>query len=394
MTERSSRLQELPFVSVVMPVRNEAPHIARTLRALLAGDYPTQRMEVLVVDGCSTDETAEIVEAVAEADRRVQRLENPAGSAAAGLNIGVAAARGSVIVRMDGHVIPAGDYVTRCVDALERTGAAAVGGRMVGRGETDFGRAVAAAQATRLGSGGARYRIGGEGPVDTVYLGAWRRETLLALGGFDETLPRNQDYELCVRVRAAGGQVWLDPAIRSETITRGTVPGLARQYFHYGEGRAGTTVRHPRSLRGRQAAPPALMALLVGSRALGRRVPVLGRIGAVAAGAYAVAVGAASLRAASRMRDRGEASGAAWLPTVFLIMHNSWAAGFWWGLIGELAARARRPRVRRENRARRESGDRRHAVGWRQNQPRSRVRVRRDASDADAGAGIESGGLT
>jgi GT2 family glycosyltransferase len=201
-------------------------------------------------------------------------LDNPAGRTPIGLNLGLAAARGAVIVRMDGHTLPAADYVGACVRALEQSGAWAVGGRLVGRGETSFGRAVAAATASPFGAGDARFRLGGTGgaqlrlggagPVDTVYLGAWRREVFERVGGFDPALARNQDYELCLRIRAAGGTVWLDPSIRSTTCVRGSPGALARQYFGYGIGRAATWRRHPRSLRLRQALP----ALFVAAQAL------------------------------------------------------------------------------------------------------------------------------
>jgi succinoglycan biosynthesis protein ExoA len=317
-----------PFVSVIVPVRQEARHIGATLAALLGGDYPADRIEVLVIDGRSTDGTRAVVESLAARDGRFRLLDNPAGTAPAGLNIGLRAARGEIIVRMDAHTLPAPDYVTACVDALERTGAWAVGGPMVGRGETAFGRAVAVATATRLGAGDARFRLGGAGPVDTVYLGAWPRAVLDRVGGFDEGLPRNQDYELAVRIRAAGGMVWLDPGIRSTTVTRGTPGALARQYFGYGTGRAGTWRRHPRSLRWRQTVPAllvAVLALAIPTAVLNPRArPALGALSAGYAGAVA-------LRSASGAR-RADARAALWPPVAYATIHLAWGIGFWLGL--------------------------------------------------------------
>lgn len=152
-----------PFVSIVMAVRDEARHIDDVLDALLAGTYPADRLEVVVADGGSTDGTAARLAARVATDPRVRCVGNPAATAAAGLNRAVEAARGDVIVRMDGHAFPAPDYVAACVGALARTGAAAVGGRMVGRGETPVGRAVAWVTATPLGAGDARYRLGARG---------------------------------------------------------------------------------------------------------------------------------------------------------------------------------------------------------------------------------------
>jgi hypothetical protein len=203
---------------------------------------------------------------------------------------------------------------------------------MQGRGETGFGRAVALATAHPLGAGDAAFRIGGEGPVDTVYLGAWPRWVFDRVGFFDEGLPRNQDYELCLRIRAAGGLVWLDPAIRSQSLCRGSLPALARQYFGYGRGRAATWRRHPRSLRLRQVLPALWVAgLLLGPVAAGLvpalRAPLL----ATLAG-YVLVLLLTTLRLSSRAgRDSFH------LPWVFACIHLSWGLGFWW----ELLARGR-----------------------------------------------------
>lgn len=341
MSARSSTGRDRPpMVSVIMPVRNEERHVGEAIGCLLIGDYPADSLEVLVVDGCSTDRTAELVAGIAAGDARVRQLQNLSCSTPAGLNIGLDAAAGAVIVRMDGHARPASDYVRRCVDALERTGATAVGGLLVGRGETSFGRAVATAASTPLGAGDARFRLGGEGPVDTVYLGAWRREDLLRLGGFDEDLPRNQDYELCVRIREAGGVVWLAPAIRSTTLTRSSPGRLARQYFGYGLGRAATAFKHPRSLRARQLVPAGLVGAMALCGALAPFARTPRRVARLIVGAYWGAVAVASFRAGAPTGARD----AMWLPVAYAIMHHSWGAGFWVGVVREaLASRRCRP---------------------------------------------------
>jgi hypothetical protein len=332
---------EMPFVSVIMPVRNAARHLRAALAAVLGGRYPAERMEVLVVDGRSTDDTRRIVAEVATADPRVRLLDNPGRTAPCGLNVGLRAARGEVVVRLDGHAAPAPDYVPACVDALRRTGAAMVGGPLVGRGETPFGRAVALATATPFGAGDARFRVGGAaGPTDTVYLGAWPRATLERVGPFDEGLARNQDYELALRIRAAGGIVWLDPAIRSTTVTRDGPLALARQYLGYGAGRAGTVARHPGSLRARQAVPALFVALLALLGLVGAGRPAARGALRRLALAYGLALGLASLSA-----GRGAEVGVGLrLPLAYATMHLAWGAGFWLGLARELPRR-RRARV-------------------------------------------------
>lgn len=324
--ERGGPREAPPFVSIILPVRDEAPHIARTLDCLLQADYPPERLEILLIDGASRDATRAIVQALADKDpwNRLRLLENPAGITPAGLNIGIRAARGRFILRMDGHAWPAPDYIRACLRALEQPGAWAVGGRMQGRGETGFGRAVALATAHPVGAGDAAFRIGGEGPVDTVYLGAWPRWVFDRVGLFDEGLPRNQDYELCLRIRAAGGLVWLDPAIRSQSLCRGSLPALARQYFGYGSARVATWRRHPGSLRWRQALPALWVAGLVLGSIAAWLLPSLRMPFLTALAAYALLVLLATLRLSSRAgRD------ALHLPGVFACIHLAWGLGFW-----------------------------------------------------------------
>lgn len=317
-----------PFVSVVMAVRNEAATIGEALDALLAGTYPPDRMEVLVVDGLSEDGTSSLVAERAHRDPRVKLLTNPKRSTASGLNVGIAAARGEVIVRLDGHTVPAPDYVAAAVAALERESAWCVGGHFVGRGQGLFGQAVALAVGSPFGAGDAAFRLGGRGPTDTVYLGAWPRRVLLELGGFDEGLVRNQDYELCVRIRQAGGTVWLEPAMRTSTWVRSSPIALAKQYFGYGAGRIATVLRHPRSLRWRQVIPALFVLLILLGLALAPRIPVARSGLAITWLGYAWANVTSSLVLARRNGWRYLIV----LPFVFAILHLAWGLGFWLGL--------------------------------------------------------------
>lgn len=341
-----------PFVSVILPVLNEAAYLAGAVEPILTGDYPADRMEILVVDGGSADGTRALAERLAWRDGRVRLLDNPRRTTPAALNVGIGAARGEVIVRMDGHARPAPDYVRACVAALGRTGAWAVGGLMVGIGETDFGRAVALATRTPLGAGDARFRLAVmAGPTDTVYLGAWPRSVFDRVGLFDERLVRNQDYELCIRIRRAGGLVWLEPAIRSETVMRSNPWALARQYFLYGQGRSATLVLHPGSLRRRQAVPALFVAMLVGLGLVALAgaphwIPARLLLAGIAV-AYAVAMILQVLVLASvRGRPSPDLAALFRLPLAYFIIHITWGAGFWWGLARALAGvgvRIRRP---------------------------------------------------
>lgn len=224
-----------PFVSIILAVRNEARCIARALDAVRAQDWPRDAMEILVVDGASTDATRELVERIAARDARVRLLANPGRIVACGLNVGLAAARGDVIVRVDGHCrIPAG-YVRAGVAALRSGDVECAGGPVRALGETPVARAIALAMSTPFGVGGASFRWARtECEVDHLPFGAWRREVFEAIGGFDESLVRNQDDEFSDRLKRAGGRIRLLPDQLVDYWSRASFAGLWRQYFGYG----------------------------------------------------------------------------------------------------------------------------------------------------------------
>ena len=316
---------DVPMVSVVLPIRNEAAHIETCLERLLAQDYPPDRMEIVVVDGRSDDGTPDVVRGVQarHPTRALTLLDNPARIVPPALNLGIRAARGYIIVRMDGHSVPAGDYVSTCVAALQRSGAANVGGVLEPVGATHFGRAVARATAHRLGAGDARYRIGGgAGYVDHVAFGAFRRDALEAVGLFDESLVRNQDDEMNMRLRGAGERVYFDPAIRVQYTPRGTVRGLWSQYFQYGWWRLETMRRHPRSIRWRQAIPPGVVTAFTLAAVLAPLWWVAAVGLAVATVVYLSVVGSVAWRIARPREDAGRVA------LAFVVMHFGYGYGF------------------------------------------------------------------
>ena len=324
-----------PTVSVVIPCRNESGTIEGLLEALRGQSYPAESMEILVVDGMSLDGTREVVRAAAHERRPplVRLLDNPGLTVPRAMNVGITAAKGAIVVRLDAHSVPARDYVERCVTALEAGKGDCIGGAWTVRPGAPgaVAEAIALAAGHRLGAGDARYRIGGSaGPVDTVPFGAFRRETLLRAGLFDEDLTVNQDYELNTRLRTAGGVVWFDPAIRCAYFARPRLRALWRQYWRYGRGKRRMLSRHPASLRPRQAVPPLFVASVVGlslaavpmARA---RAPL-----ALLAGAYAAANAVAVNGMVRRGADR---RAAALAPLAFATMHVAWGAGFLTGLV-------------------------------------------------------------
>ena len=268
-------MEGVPLVSVIMPVRNEAAYIERSLGAVLAQDYPADRLEILVVDGMSGDGTRQAVLAHAATRPNLRLLDNPAGIVPPGLNIGIRQARGEIVVRVDGHCEIAPDYVSRCVEHLlaghEGAPVEAVGGPIETVGETDEAQAIALAMSSWFGVGGSAFRTIKDRPllVETVAFPAYRRATLQRLGPFDEELVRNQDDEYNYRLLKSGGRVLLSPDIRSRYYSRSSLRSLWRQYYQYGYWKVRVMQKHPRQMRLRQFAPPAFVAGLLGSTALG-----------------------------------------------------------------------------------------------------------------------------
>ena len=311
-------------VAVVLPGRDEASTLAHAVRSVLDQDVPAS-LEVYVAVGPSVDDTRAVADALAASDPRVTVLDNPAGVTPAGLNQAIRATSAPIVVRVDGHAdLPAG-YVARAVATLERTGAVTVGGIQDPRGTTAFEVAVGRAMASRFGAGDARFHYGGpEGPVDTVYLGVFRREAIEAVGLFDESLVRNQDYELNYRLRRAGGTVWFDPELRVGYRPRGSVRALARQFGQYGRWKRVVLGMHPRSLRWRHlVAPATTAAVAVGLLAGAWWPPAL----------IAPAVYAAAVMISSIVVGRQPAT-VVRLTVVYPTMHLSWGLGFLWGLLG------------------------------------------------------------
>ena len=316
-----------PTVSILLPTLNERAYIRDCLDSLVAQDYSAVH-EILVIDGGSSDGTRAVA---ACAGPLVRLVENVRVTAAAAMNIGIAEAKGEVIVRADAHTLYAPDYVRRCVEVLVETGAQNVGGLMRPEGATRFGRAVAAATSSPVGVGPGRFHYGDRREeVDTVYLGCWYRSTLEEIGGYDESRLQwaAEDQELNFRLRKAGGVVVLDPSIRSTYFVRDTPRALWRQYFNYGVCKASTLVKHRALPTPRPLAPAALTAgaalAAVGGRRLGRlAVPVLHAAGV-----------ALALRATGTGRREPLRTFAA-----VEVCHWSYGLGFWSGLVRALRGR-------------------------------------------------------
>jgi succinoglycan biosynthesis protein ExoA len=371
---------DAPFVSVIVPCRNEAAHLRRFLESLSCQDYDEGRWEVILADGMSEDGSRAILAeytglqppskytglqpasngpvSATETDASgsisvgqapacaglqsrphirptpmVRVIDNPGRIVSSGLNAAIRAARGEIIARMDVHTEYAPHYLRSCVEVLRGTNAAAVGGPWIPRGSSYTGRAIAAAFASGFALGGARaQKRAYEGPVETVYLGCWRRQTLENAGLFDEDLVRNQDDELNLRLRKGGGLVWQSPRIRSGYTVRSSLGKLARQYFQYGFWKVRVFRKHGQTALRHWLPALFVLALLGGLLGYG----VADHLGLTAAaslfrgllriqiGCYAATVLWFSLASAAR---------SGWslfplLPAAFLCFHLPYGAGF------------------------------------------------------------------
>ncbi len=325
-------------ISIVAACRNEIRHIRPFLESLLSQDMNGLRWEAIIADGMSDDGTREVLDEYAARHPELRVLANPGRIVSTGLNAAIRAARGEIVLRMDAHTCYAPDYCWCSVETLERTGADNAGGPARTRVSGSRASAVAAAYHSRFSTGGARFHDENfEGWVDTVPYGCWRKATLVRLGLFDETLVRNQDDELNLRLLRAGGKIWQNPQIRSWYSPRPSLAALFRQYFQYGYWKVAVIRKHRLPGSWRHLVPAVFVlgnAFLLAAMAVAAAAGVpdwFYRIGALwlaQAGAYAAASLTASVAAAWR---RGWET-LPYLPAVFSAYHFSYGAGFLAGL--------------------------------------------------------------
>ena len=308
----------LPFVSVILPILNEENYLLGSVHSILSQDY-LGKFEIVLAVAPSIDKTQEIAELLARSNSQVIVVDNPSGKTAAGLNAALKKSQGSIIVRVDGHAEIPRSYISDAVQTLEKTGAVNVGGIMAAEGITRFEKAVAKAMRSRLGVGASRFHTGGTpGPVDTVYLGVFQREALIAIGGFDERFTRAQDWELNFRLRSNGGVIYFDPRLQVTYRPRPNLLALAKQYFQYGTWRRVVARRHMGTINLRYLAPPVALIGFTASLLLGLIHPLL----LTPAVTYLVAIAISATTIASSIGQYF------YLLLIIPTMHFSWGAGF------------------------------------------------------------------
>mgnify|MGYP003329555636 FL=1 len=305
-------------VSVILPVLNEEDYLVHAVEAILQQKF-TGQIEVLLAIGPSIDRTMQIAEELAKNDSRVRIIENPSGRTAAGLNLAIKNSKYPVIVRVDGHSNIPENYIELAVQLLEKTGAVNVGGLMSAEGRTPFERAVAGAMRSPLGVGAAKFHTGGQaGEVDTVYLGVFKRDALLAVGGFDEHFTRAQDWELNYRLRKNGGRIYFDPRLTVTYRPRRSFKALAKQYFEYGRWRRVVSRTHKGTINLRYLAPPITLIGVILSIILGYTHPIL----LAPALVYFLFLILGSFMIGKSFKE------VLYLPMILATMQMSWGAGF------------------------------------------------------------------
>lgn len=343
-----SRGAPSPMVTVVMPVYNESASIDKSLSSVLCQDYPEDRIEILIADGGSKDGTLDRIGCVIAANpkRRIRLLNNPLRTAGAALNLMIREATGQIIIRVDGHVEIAPDYVRLCVQPLSTTDVFNVGGVISTAGFGFMGGAIAVAVSSFWGNGGARYRwrpISEPVYVDTVPFGSWRQETLRRLGLFEEWRV-NEDCEFNARILEAGGRILLHPHIKATYFSRRSLRSLAQQYFQYGRLKCRVIARHPRQLRVRQVVPAAFVLTLLAALMTEMLTETHTPLFLIASVGYVFTTGIASVLAAFRAQRPCFTLA---LPAVFATLHLSYGTGALLGaaelLLESVFARKRTP---------------------------------------------------
>lgn len=319
-----------PFVSIIMPVFNEAAYIERSLGALLRQTYPADRMEIVIADGMSSDNTRELIAEMASGTAiPIKVVDNPDQIAPLGLNRAIRETTGEIIIRVDGHCEVDPEYASNCVALLLAGKADGVGGPIETIGETTRARAIAMAMGSKFGVGGSAFRTVDDREmfVDTVAFPAYTREILARAGAFNEELVRNQDDEYNYRIRKLGGKILLSPKIRSRYYSRSSFRSLWRQYFQYGYWKVRVMQMHPAQMSLRQFIPLAFVCSLLLMTVLSLVTSAaLWGLAAILAGYLIANLTAAVLTA------KTDIAAMTLLSLSFAILHFSYGLGFLFGL--------------------------------------------------------------
>ncbi len=318
-----------PLVTVVMPMYNEQKYVSTCLKSLVEQDYDQNALEILVIDGMSSDSSRAIVLEWCQKYPHITLLDNPKRIIPAALNIGIKAAHGDVIARVDAHSFVTTDFVSKCIECMQKSGADFVGGPLQYVSQSFMAKTISLAVSSPFGVGNSSFRYSKkEQFVDTVAFGAYRRVVFDRIGLFDENLVANEDYELAYRIRKTGGRIFLSPTIQSFYHNRASLPELWRQYFRYGFWKVRMLCKHPASIAPRQVVPPVFVLSLLLALLLGVFLKGFAYLFLVIVSIYLIFLLAASLLVVFKKGCQY----LPFLPFAFMCLHIGWGAGFLWGL--------------------------------------------------------------
>lgn len=326
--------ESLPFVTVVVPCRNEVKRIVSCLESILANDYPKEQMEILVLDGMSEDGTREIVAGYGERHPIIRLVDNPQKHIPAAMNIGIRAARGERILKMDAHSTYQPEYISRCVHNQDKYGAENAGGvwKMVPGADTATARAIVLGLGSRFGSGNANVKVGVDKPTwsDTTAFGCFKKELFERIGMYDEKLRSSSDLDVNQRIQAAGGRILVAPDVVVNYVADEDLRALRRHVFADGVWISYVMKFGKRAWSWRHWVPAVFVLSLVVTFALVAVNRGFLWLGLSIAGIYVAASLAVSLQIAVRERDPRYAF---LLPIVFAVRHFVHGIGTLFGLV-------------------------------------------------------------
>ncbi len=313
------------MVSVIIPMRNEEAYIRECLASLMRQDYDNDLLQIIIVDGASEDKSREIVQEYIDQFKNISLYENPKKITPISLNLGIQKATGEIIIILGAHSYVEKDFVTKNVEYLRKTDADCVGGTIQTIGRNYQSKAISLAMSSPFGVGNSLFRFSKTPSyVDTVAFGAYRREVFDKIGLFDETLVRNQDFELNHRLVSNGGKIYLTPDIKSYYYARESIPKLFKQYYLYGCWKAKVVRKHLDAFRFRYRIPPLFIATLLVAGIAGFVSPIARFVFFSILAAYGLVVLLVSLRTAVGSRLRYFFT----LPLAFLSLHFGFGIGF------------------------------------------------------------------
>ena len=325
----------IPYVSIIIPCRNEEKFIAKCFDSVIANDYPKDRLEVLLVDGMSEDGTREIVERYAQRYPFIRLLDNAKKITPVALNIGIKHARGEIIMRMDAHATCEKDYISKCVMFLDEYSADNVGGIMktIPRNNTFIDKVIVLTLSHQFGVGGSVFRTGSKEPklVDTVFGGCYKREVFDKTGLFNEDLVRTQDMEFNLRLKRAGGKILLHPEIVSYYYAKSNFNG-----FSYNNFRNGFWATYPLKfvkhmpVSWRHLVPLAFVSSLIGSAVLSVFSQIFLWLFLFILGSYTLANIYFSINIAAKEKNFRFLFST---PLIFAALHIGYGLGSLWGLL-------------------------------------------------------------